>query len=143
MYWIQTFIWWGTMEWLALWIWKPIDLWKVGNIDNRLWIKKKLSSSTYHVSWIIKKIEYQSLSTMLKVRKTQTSLLNMFICVPELVDLKVRMKIWSRPIAQNKNEKVWRILPWMLRAGFFKLFWKILGIETTSYFHSEISWPLA
>ena len=52
------------------------------------------------------------------------------------------MKIWSRRIAQNMNEKIWKILPQVFRAEFFNFFVHILGNATISYFHSEISWPL-
>ena len=52
------------------------------------------------------------------------------------------MKIWSRRIAQSMNEKIWKILPWILKAEFLNFFVYILGNATTSYFHSEISLPL-
>ena len=55
------------------------------------------------------------------------------------------MKIWSRRIAQNMNEIFWKILPWYYTIGqnFSNFFVHILGNATTSYIHSEISWPLA
>ena len=40
------------------------------------------------------------------------------------------MKIWTRRIAQNMNEKIWKIIV------------HILGNAMTSYFHFEIYWPL-
>ena len=52
------------------------------------------------------------------------------------------MKIWSRRTAQLKNENISKILPQVFKAEFFKFFIHILGNATTSYFHSEISWPL-
>ena len=42
------------------------------------------------------------------------------------------MKIWSRRIAQSMNEKIWKILPWILKAEFFIFFVYILGNATTS-----------
>ena len=55
------------------------------------------------------------------------------------------MKIWSRHIAQNTKERIWKILPCILRQGlgqnFSKNFVHILGNATTSYFHFEIFWP--
>ena len=45
-------------------------------------------------------------------------------------------------IAQNVNEENCRILPWILRTEFLFFFIHSLGNATTSYFCSEISWPL-
>ena len=52
------------------------------------------------------------------------------------------MKIWSRCIAQNMNEKFEKLCPKYLGQNFSKNFVHILGNATTCYFHSEISWPL-
>ena len=52
------------------------------------------------------------------------------------------MKIWSCRIAQNMNEKFEKFWPEYLGQNFSNFFVHILGNATTSYFHSEISWPL-
>ena len=52
------------------------------------------------------------------------------------------MNLRSRRIAQNMNEKIWKILPGDLGQNFSKIFVHILGNAATSYIHSEISWPL-
>ena len=52
------------------------------------------------------------------------------------------MKIWSRRIAQNMNEKFEKFCPKSLEHNFSKFFVHILGNAMTSHFHSEISWAL-
>ena len=51
--------------------------------------------------------------------------------------------MWSRRIAQNKNEKIRKILPWSIGQNLSIFFVHTLGNATTSCIHSEISWPLA
>ena len=53
------------------------------------------------------------------------------------------MKIWSRPIAQNMNEKFEKFCPEHLGQNFSNIFVHILGNSTISYFHFEIYWPLS
>ena len=48
------------------------------------------------------------------------------------------MKIWSRPIAQNMNEKFEKFSPEYLGQNFSNFFVNILGNATTSYFRFEI-----
>ena len=50
------------------------------------------------------------------------------------------MKIWCRRIAQNMNKKFF--CPEYLGQNFSNFFVHTLGNAMTSYFHSEISWPL-
>ena len=52
------------------------------------------------------------------------------------------MKIRSHPIAQNMNGKFEKFCPECLGQNFSNFSVHILGNATTSYFHSEISWPL-
>ena len=40
------------------------------------------------------------------------------------------------------NEKIWKILSWVLGTKFLNFFVHILGNTTTSYFRFEIYWPL-
>ena len=132
MYWIQTFIWWGTMEWLALWIWKPINLWKVCTIDNRLWIHKNKIEIK-----VLVHIMYPEL-----LRKLSTNRKNGLHAKSEKNSDKPleHVHLWDRigqeisewkfgvvPLPKKKNEKLWKILPWILWPNFFKLFCSYFG----------------
>ena len=57
--------------------------------------------------------------------------------LPHALDLNVQSMRKIAQIFVNSSE-----IPNFIRAEFFKFFLSYLGNATTSYFHSEISWPL-
>ena len=90
-----------------------------------------------YVSWIIKKIEYLSLSkNQLHAKSEKNSdkpLEHIYLCarIGRFKGQEIsEWKYWVVPLPKIWTKKLEKFVP-------------ILGNATNSYFHSEISWPLA